>query len=266
MREMRIALVQICPDIGKIKSNTEKILFYLKQAVKEGAELVVFPECSLTGYGTENVEKTAVWAENEQVVRIREYGKESGLGVCFGYIERTEQGFYITQELCFGGRSIRYRKTHLGMKEKTAFLNGSEFPVMNAPLCTGMQLCWESHIPEISAMERKQGAELLLMPYASPMSKERCSENWNVHLPARASDNGAFTAAANLLFKAADGTKEMRGGGLAVYDPKGKRIAACFETDEQMLICDLKGPLPREIPEGDMHQISYFDRKREELF
>ena len=94
------------------------------------------------------------------------------------------------------------------------------------------------------------------------MSGEKCAENW-AHLPARASDNGVFAAACNLLFQGPDG---VRGGGLAVFDPKGRRIAAYFGTDEHMLLCDIGGPLPRDSDDTDMHAISYFDRKRTEFF
>ncbi len=127
-----------------------------------------------------------------------------------------------------------------------------------------MQLCWESHIPEISALERSRGAELLLVPYASAMTGGRCRKHWMVHLPARASDNGAFVAACNLPFPAENGA--LRGGGMAVFDPKGNCVASYYGTEDHMLLCALSGPLPRELPPGDMHNISYFDRKRTELF
>ena len=110
----------------------------------------------------------------------------------------------------------------------------------------------------------ERGAELLLMPYASAMSGERCRAHWTVHLPARASDNGAFVAACNLPFPAKNGVP--RGGGMAVFDPKGSSIASYYGAEEHTLLCTLSGPLPRELPPGDMHHISYFDRKRTELF
>ena len=115
-----------------------------------------------------------------------------------------------------------------GFREKAVFTPGDEFPVTAGSIKAGMQLCWESHIPEISGLERGRGAELLLVPYASAMSGARCEENWSVHLPARASDNGAFLLACNLLFPPKAEGAPPTGGGLAAYDPKGRRIAAYF--------------------------------------
>lgn len=47
---MRILLAQINPTIGDLKGNTEKILHGLKRGRKEGADLVLFPELTISGY------------------------------------------------------------------------------------------------------------------------------------------------------------------------------------------------------------------------
>lgn len=47
---MRIALAQINPTIGAIRSNSEKIIHNISEARKGGAELVLFPEMTLCGY------------------------------------------------------------------------------------------------------------------------------------------------------------------------------------------------------------------------
>ena len=43
-------------------------------------------------------------------------------------------------------------------------------------------------------------------------------------------------------------------------------IPRCSDDQASRLFCDLEGTLPREVPDGDMHQISYFDRVRRDLF
>ena len=280
MNEIRAAVAQICPLPGQTEANAENMIFYMKEAAAKGAQLLVFPEASLTGYSTGRAEELAVQEDDPAVQRLRKESDALSLAVCFGYIERREDRLYLTQELYAACKHICYRKTHLGFREKEVFSAGDEFPVLQIPLkvgeesaddphaeiCAGMQLCWEAHIPEISSAEREQGAELFLVPYASGMTGEKTLENWSIHLPARASDNGAFLIACNLLFPGNEESESFRGGGIAVYDPKGKRIAAVSETRPQMLVCDLEGTLPRELPDGDMKNISYFDRKRKELF
>ena len=263
MRAITIALSQFLPG-GDPAQNAGTVCRLLRDAAARGAELVLFPECCLTGYDVERAAALAVGRTSEPVRAVEAACAAGSVTACFGYIERTEDGLTITQELFDGEKATIYRKTHLGYREAAVFRAGDAFPVADKPLKAGMQLCWESHIPEISALERSRGAELLLVPYASAMSGDQCRDRWMVHLPARASDNGAFVAACNLPFPAKNGAN--RGGGMAVFDPKGACVASYYGTEEHMLLCALSGPLPRELPPGDMHSISYFDRKRTELF
>lgn len=266
MNDYNIALAQMAPHIGNTAYNADRILQFLTRAARRDADLLVLPECSLSGYSTERAQEIALDQNDLQISRIRLASREMGISICYGYIGKEEDGLYIVQELVSDNEVILYRKTHLGLKEKRVFQEGKDFPICHTSVCIGIQLCWESHIPEISGTERKQGAELLLVPYASPMSKERCRANWNIHLPARASDNGVYLAACNLLFPDGNDPGKTRGGGLAVFDPKGHSFAKYYGAEEKMILCKLRGPLPRECPDGEMHNISYFDRKRTELF
>ena len=52
---MNIALAQINPTIGDLEGNREKILDYARRADDRGADLVVFPELSVTGYPPEDL-------------------------------------------------------------------------------------------------------------------------------------------------------------------------------------------------------------------
>ena len=48
--ELKLALAQINTKLGVVESNLEKHLLQIEQAKKDGAQLVIFPELSLTGY------------------------------------------------------------------------------------------------------------------------------------------------------------------------------------------------------------------------
>src|SRR5262245_24233345 len=47
---LRLALAQIEPVLGDLDSNVSRHLTWARKAVRAGADLVVFPELSLTGY------------------------------------------------------------------------------------------------------------------------------------------------------------------------------------------------------------------------
>ena len=260
MDKIRIALAQTRPVPGDIKANAEKISGFIKEAASEGAGLIMFAECSLTGYAPERAAELAISQDDESMDMLRALSSSTGMALCLGYMERAGADLFIAQELYSGGKGTVYRKTHLGTKEALFFKPGGLFPMSDGPVKAGMQLCWESHIPQISSVYRAQGAQLLLFPYASGMSGKTCHKNWSVHLPARASDNGCFAAACNLLLPG-----NAPGGGMAVWDTKGRLAAGYFDTDEHLIICDIGGQLPRDTDE-DMHNISYFDRARKDLF
>ena len=52
---MNIALAQVNPTVGDLEGNRELILEYARQAHNHGADLVVFPELSVTGYPPEDL-------------------------------------------------------------------------------------------------------------------------------------------------------------------------------------------------------------------
>ena len=262
MNDLRIALVQICPETGNAGKNAEKIIGYMEKAAKESAGLVLFPECSLTGYAPEKAEEICISNGSAPVAAIEKKAGDLGIAVCFGYAESTGEDAkpFITQELYFEGKQTIYRKTCVAPREEPFFLPGNSYETADVRGVTAaMQICWESHMPKISSIYRSKGAQLLLFPYASGMSGDKCIENWSIHLPARASDNGCFAAACNLL-------SNGKGGGSAVWDPKGKLIARYSGFDEEMTVCDIGGELPREKyerGEETMHTLSYFDHSKE---
>ena len=279
MKKTMLAAVQFEPLPGNTEKNLAEICRYMEAAAEKGAELICFPEASLTGYRTQAPEEIAISAEDESFCVLKEKAAELSLAVCSGFIEKGEKP-HITQFLTDGRKTLFYRKVHLGCRERESFAAGNELPVgVFAGICVGIQLCWESHIPDISTVFRRKGAELLLVPYATGMSGETCRDVWMRHLPARAGDNGTFLAACNAFLNVAENSPQAgqpedaaclrctrKGGGLLFLDPKGRTLAEDFSPENKLLLREIGGSLPRELPDGNMGNISYFDRRREELY
>ena len=262
MKNIRIALKQFYPVTGNPDHNEQVIRDSLEYAASEGAGLICFPECSLNGYSIEAAPDLAISYDDSRIKRLCALAGRKNIISSFGFIEKYRDELYITQLITGPAGTSFYRKTHLGLRERDVFEAGDEFPIYCTPeISIGACLCWESHIPDIATVYRTKGVEILLVPYASGMTGEKCRENWNIHLPARASDNGFYVAAVNGLYR----ENHPHGGGLAFYDPKGRMQAGYFEAEEQMLFCEASGALPRETAE-DMHHISYFDHRRPEIY
>ncbi|MBR2522538.1 MAG: hypothetical protein IKE61_05385 [Coriobacteriales bacterium] len=265
MQRIRIAVVQMESEIGGVDANLEKMARFVDEASEQGCSLVCFPEACLTGYSASDSD-VAIASDDPRVDAAKALAEKAGIAISFGFIEAggAEHPF-VKHMVASPSQTLSYRKTHLGPYEDGAFTAGDELPVATIPgVSMGIQLCWESHIPQISATLRAKGAELIIAPFASGIGGERRLESWERFLPARASDNGVYLAACNALGYREDGRR--KGGGIALYDPYGKLIASHFGSSDHILIAEIGPDLPREHPDEGMGRMSYFDRIRPELY
>jgi NAD+ synthase (glutamine-hydrolysing) len=89
---MRIALAQINPTVGDLTGNVDRMAAAARDAAGRGAELVVFPELSITGYPPRDlVEKPSFVEHSErELERLAHETADLDLSVICGYVSRTE--------------------------------------------------------------------------------------------------------------------------------------------------------------------------------
>ena len=271
MEPIRVSAVQMESALGDLEGNGRQIVEWMERARTNGARLIAFPEACLTGYSSAQAAKIAIAADDPTLLEIQAAARDLDIAVACGFIEKNPIGRPFITHIVFDGSaraatpSLAYRKTHLGRSERDAFAQGDDLPIGRAVnTIIGAQLCWESHIPDISTTLRAKGAELLLFPFASPLGGERRRSTWERFLPARAYDNGAYAIAVNALSRDSEG--KPRGGGIAVFAPDGTVIESSYGTDPAMVMCDLDGRLPRCTQGSGMRGASYFDSRRPELY
>lgn len=61
MYNLQIALEQIRSIGGDVKANTIKIIETIKKSQEKGAELIVFPELCVSGYGADDFFKRSIF-------------------------------------------------------------------------------------------------------------------------------------------------------------------------------------------------------------
>ena len=269
MKSIRMALVQMMSQVGDVAGNLAPMRGFVEQAAAEGAQLVCFPETSLTGYGSSRAHGLALSRSSTEVLELFDLADSLGIAVCFGLFERDEGGkVFIAQPLHVSGSTLWHRKTHLGSKEQKTVTPGEMVETISVfGVQVGVEVCWETRFPELASIQRAQGAEVVLMPFASGASGLKRRASWMKYLPARASDNGMYVLACNaLLDTTSTASPTAFGGGLLAIDPQGEVLAEHFELEDFMLICDLSGKLPREADEPTMSNSSFFDARRPELF
>jgi len=266
MKDIVLSMAQTRSVAGDIQSNFERMKTLIKN-VQRDSDMICFPEASLTGYETGDPGPFCISVEDAFISEISVLSEEYGINIIFGFMERHGANMHITQAISDAKGSIHiYRKTHLGRKEREKFVPGNEIPVFKLPSATiGIQLCWESHFPDISTRMRRDGVEIILMPYASPRPPDHRRDIWMKHLPARAYDNGIFIGAVNAVGE--NGRGINFGGGIMVFDPKGNIIAEHFGRDDNVITVSLPSSARSILgPDDKMGNTDYFIYRRDDLY
>lgn len=205
MRDLTLAAACVETHLGDGDYNLARLSEAAVLAVDQGADLVLFPEACLTGYG---VGPEALEAgedlDGKLTGRASQLAGDLGLAVVAGLIERNGRDTAHLTQITFdrhGRRRGIYRKVHLGPTETDRFRGGADNGIVDlAGARVGLQLCYDGHYPELAAAQAREGAEIIALGHASPgETPETKRDRWLRYLSARAYDNTTFLAACNLV-------------------------------------------------------------------
>src|SRR2546421_631366 len=112
---MKVAAAQISCVLGDFDANIRKIRDFGALAKKSGAELVVFPEMSDTGYSMPVIQKQARPWKDGAVSELQKIAKENSIAIVAGISDRNGDSIFNAQVLVDvrGEIVAKYRKTHL---------------------------------------------------------------------------------------------------------------------------------------------------------
>jgi len=246
MQDLRIALVQMRSRVGDTDGNLASIERFTKEAATEKVDILCFPELCACGYnaGDGSIPDPEP-LDGDSVQHLEEIARESCTTLLAGLLERDESGIvYNTQVIC-GPQGLvgRYRKTHVPTSEIDTWRHGSDLPVFVHPKARyGMEICYDSHFPEVSTILAEKGAEILFLPHASSLAEETAAAKkarWLRYVPARAYDNTVYVAICNQVGD--NGAGREFAGVTFICNPLGEIIAeAHSSTEEEVVIADLK--------------------------
>ena len=249
MPKLNLALAQINTKLGDIKANLEKHLAMLHQAKIQGADLLIFPELSLTGYVLQDLTASVALSPSpkDPVIKSLLHASED-IDVVFGFVEVDERyRYYISAAYLSEGKLIHvHRKVYLPtygiFDEKRYFAAGNSFRAFDTRFGRmGLLICedfWHVSSPYTLWMD---GADIMLFTSASPgrgVTEEILGSAQWVETVNR-SYAGLFTtfvAHANRVgFE--DGLNFW--GGATVYDPDGKLVVKAPYDKEGITIAEL---------------------------
>ncbi|NEM91847.1 nitrilase-related carbon-nitrogen hydrolase [Galbitalea soli] len=174
---VRVAAVQLAPTVGDLAGNLAAARAAISGALEAGADLVVLPELTTSGYVFESQEEaralgiprdSPVFAEWAELVSAR-----PGALAVVGFAESGEDDLLYNSAAIVGAGGVLgvYRKVHLWDQEKLYFTPGSAAPlVIDTPQGRlGLMICFDLEFPEWTRLAALAGAEILVVPTNWPL-------------------------------------------------------------------------------------------------
>ncbi|MBI5777165.1 MAG: NAD+ synthase [Nitrospirae bacterium] len=258
MRPFRIAMVQMNPTVGDVDGNVRRIVGWLGEAKKAGADLAAFPELAITGYPPEDLLlKPKFLHENRRALQevIR---RSRGLAVVVGCVgesalsePKAGQPMVVpagrheitnAAAVIAGGRLVatydkRYLPNYGVFDESRYFHPGRRIPVVVlGGVAIGVNICEDIWFPEgPTRAQAAAGAEIIVNINASPfhVGKSRLREQM---LATRARENGVIVTYTNMV----GGQDELVfDGNSLILDQAGEVVLRGKAFEEDLLVADL---------------------------
>lgn len=272
---LRVAAVQMESQPGDKEANFAKIEAFVAQAAARSVDLVIFPECCISGYwfirhlSAQQLEDLAETIPvGESTRRLSALAGKYKLGIGAGLVESSPAGFYNSYIVALADGTVhRHRK--LQAFEHPLIQSGTEYTVFDTPQGwrVGILICYDNNVTENGRITALLGADLILAPHQTggcrtnnphlmglidrqlwenrhvdPQAIEQeflgdKGRGWLMRwLPSRAHDNGVFLVFANGVGVDDD---EIRTGNAMILDPYGRILKETWEAKDAMLVCDL---------------------------
>jgi NAD+ synthase (glutamine-hydrolysing) len=186
----RIALAQFNPLVGDLQGNVQRMLQWCADAAQQGAQLIVFPELSLTGYPPEDLLlRPGFLRAAEQALQDFQQGlaKCGGIEAVVGHPQThlPDKPFNMASWLSAEGVVARYAKQHLPnygvFDEQRYFSAGSDACVVERwGIRFALSVCEDLWHPDPCAQAAAAGGEWLLNLNASPYHQGKHAERLHV--------------------------------------------------------------------------------------
>jgi predicted amidohydrolase len=172
----RVAVCQIALEVGQLDANREAAEAAITEAARQGADIVVLPELTNSGYVFASRNEALSWAERLDGPTVQAWtglAATYGLVIVGGIAELDDQDVLRNSGVIVDASGLRavYRKAHLWDAELEFFTAGSEPPpvVETSVGRVSLLICYDVEFPEWVRIAALEGAELLCVPTNWPV-------------------------------------------------------------------------------------------------
>ncbi|MDP4269333.1 MAG: carbon-nitrogen hydrolase family protein [Bacteroidota bacterium] len=233
---MRIAIAQIKAIKGNIEKNIENHLTWIKEAVRNKAEMIVFPELSVTGYEPEIAASLATNQNDIRLNELQDLSDRNGITIGVGLPTKDENDTFVSM-IIFQPNKERttYSKQYLYPPEETIFKAGKNPLVLNFESeVVSPAICYETTNKAHCEFAKQNKATIYV---ASVLSSINGIDAELKLLSDIAKNNNLITFMANYVGKS--GGYECAGKS-SVWNEKGELIWQLGDKEEGLIVYDTK--------------------------
>jgi predicted amidohydrolase len=274
MNPIRIATAQFENKSGNKDYNLSVIKKLSTKAKDQGADAILFHECSITGYTfARNLSKSQMLEvaefipEGESIKKLIAIAKELDITILAGLFEKDDQDKIYKAQVAVNkdGLVAKYRKLH-------PFINpnitpGNEYVIFDIKgwKC-GILICYDNNVIENVRATTLLGADIIFMPHVTMCTpsprpgagfvdpklwENRINDPTSLRLefdsmkgrgwlmkwlPARAYDNGIYAVFANPIGMDDD---QLKNGCSMIVDPFGDVVVECRSFEDEIVVSTL---------------------------
>lgn len=246
--KFKIALAQVYPKLGDLDANFELFKNKIQQAIKQKAQLIVFPELGLTGYFLRDMVSAVALKKSSKVFKeLLTLSKK--ISISFGFVEETDSveffnsGAYLEKgELVHIHRKV-YLPTYGMFDEQRYFSKGRSIQSFNSQFGRmAILVCEDLWHPTSVQIAVQDGAKVILALSSSPGRGVGTGENlYSTQMWEEMNRFYAGLYGVYYVFVNRAGVEEGVNfwGGSEVVNPKGKVIAKAPYFEEALLTAEL---------------------------
>ncbi len=244
---LKIALAQINLLVGGIQANQRKIIQTVEYARDQlGADVIVFPELTITGYPPEDLllRPDFIRQANKSVLDVAQ--AVEGIDIVLGFPEQVDDGLYNTAAVLRAGKVLtKYRKSALPnfgvFDEQRYFKSSDETCVFSVKgLVIALTICediWEKGLVE---KNKQAGADIIITLNASPFHAGKIHQREEV-VCQQAKETKIPLVYVNLI----GGQDELVFDGASfVVNAQGEVVFRAEEFEEQISVVEFDGNKP----------------------
>ena len=186
-RSIKIYLCQLNFHVGNLKNNLDKILSAREEVRKQGGDLCVFSELSITGYPPEDLVLRKSFIESAQKVvdKLVEISEDDGPAMIVGYPRLNNNKLMNSAALISDGKISIIDKFHLpnyGVFDEQRVFNKDRMPgpILFKGIKIGLMICEDMWYPDVAESLQESGAELLIVINGSPFDQNKEDERLSV--------------------------------------------------------------------------------------